>query len=933
LHRRSPLLVGSFVYVVILCGLEIVVALVLAGILLDFAIAGSMREAMRFTVIDAPWQFAFIAPSLALASLALRYGAEANIELVLPEMFDGPGNIGAFARLLPRALALIVGIAVGAPLIELGIDQLTGSAQVLGSAGAGYVSLAFGAVAVVIGVLAALARSLHARNGGFDVGHSGLVLRLALSLVPLIAIAALLGTVLGLFPGATPDRYLGIAQGAVERYSGADSFYHIAIEAGALFLTAVAVRTGISIVLDLLLPETFGHGRFELRELIPRVAAAAVGFAAAIQLNQNYANAKLTGAQSEWFYAIAFGYIAVAILASLIGWRRSDSAPSIGERWRIAADRIEALPKGWCRAFMLAPLGGAAIFLFFADTTQISHAQLVGPIAVMLLWGFSAIALFAPVAYLSQMTKMPLLLMLLAAGVAFAGFDLNDNHQIRGASTWRSARHHTEDQGYYREQLDLGEWLKSRRDWRAYEHYPIFLVATEGGGIRAAYFTASVLDALEQKCPGFAQHVIAISSVSGGSVGSAVFAGQSADATVNTDIPGCTAAPMTPGAQLQKARDVLSTDLLSPLLGATLFPDALQRILPMPVRSFDRARALEYALEDGWRRASAGCKGCDPERMTEPVASLYVRGDPRKPVPHLFLNITEAGTGINRPFATWDIGDLAVPERSVSAVERDALPRPILVPVQDRMRRDDVPLSTAAMLSARFPYLTPAGKLGNTGHYVDGGYFENSGTWLLSGVAQNLIGQRLDYTDPNGDKELEEAVQNAIITVIVIRSEPCTRQTDDGDCDEDKSKGDPDSTLNEMLSPLRALLATRDKRAEYSVTDLGAVTALIQRLTGAATVTQSAAETSPNGMQCNELLCAVTMRFMNAPGAEVPLTWMLSSRARISMDNATNRILEENLDAPPHPIDAGDRIEGSYRQVLCLLKQGKDMPACPAAAQ
>src|SRR5262249_40964703 len=156
---------------------------------------------------------------------------------------------------------------------------------------------------------------------------------------------------------------------------------------------------------------------------------------------------------------------------------------------------------------------------------------------------------------------------------------LNDNHQMRGASTWRSARHHSEDQGYYREQLDLGEWLKSRRDWRAYDHYPIFLVATEGGGIRASYFTASVLDAIEQKCPGFAQHVIAISSVSGGSVGAAGFAGQSADTVANTDVPGCTLGAMKPGAQLTQARNVLATDLLSPLLSASLFPDALQRIL------------------------------------------------------------------------------------------------------------------------------------------------------------------------------------------------------------------------------------------------------------------------------------------------------------------------------------------------------------------
>ncbi|HEX4295542.1 MAG TPA: patatin-like phospholipase family protein [Rhizomicrobium sp.] len=938
-HRRSPLLVGSFVYVVILCGLELAVTLVLAAILLDFAIAGSMREAMRYTIVDAPVQFAFIAPALVLACAALRYGAEANIELVLPELFDAPGNIGLMARLLPRALAFIVGWSVGYPMIQLAFDQLTGGAMVLGGAGAGYRAFAYGAISVTIGFFIAAANGIHARGADFGAGRAGIVLRLCLALLPLVAIAALVGTVLGLFPGATPDHFLGIAQGAVERYSGgADTSagYHMIVEALSLFVTAVAVRTGLSIVFALLAPEDWSGGRFDLLDLIPRIAAAAVGFAAAAGLTQEYAHQTLSGAQTEWFYAIVFAYIAIAVLASLLGWRAAhgdQTVPTIGDRWNVAADRIAALAGGWRVFFALAPVAGVAIFIFFLDTTAVERAQTLGPIAIMLLWGFTAIALFAPVAYLSQMTKVPLLLMLLAAGIAFAGFDLNDNHQIRGASTWRSARHHTGDEGYYREQLNLGEWLKSRRDWRAYDHYPIFLVATEGGGIRAAYFTASVMDALQQKCPGFAQHVMAISSVSGGSVGSAVFAGQSADRTVNTDIPGCNTAPVKPGAQLTQARNALATDLLSPLLGASLFPDALQRILPMPIRSFDRARALEYALEDGWRHAS-DCKGCDPEQMSKPVASLYTRGDPRKPVPHLFLNTTEAGTGLSRPFATWDIGDLAVPERAVTEEEREALPHSTLVPVQNLMRRDDVPLSTAAMLSARFPYLTPAAKLGNTGHYVDGGYFENSGTWLLSGIAQNLIGQRLDYIDPNGDKALEQAVQNAIVIVIVIRSEPCTRKIETDGCDEEIYKGDVDSTWNEILSPLRALLATRDKRSEYSVNDLGAVTALIQRLTGAATVTQSAAQTAPNGLQCNEILCAVTMRFYNAPGAEIPLTWMLSSRARLSMDNATNRILDENLNAPPHDIETGDRIEGSYRQVLCLLQQGKDMPPCamPAAA-
>jgi len=238
------------------------------------------------------------------------------------------------------------------------------------------------------------------------------------------------------------------------------------------------------------------------------------------------------------------------------------------------------------------------------------------------------------------------------------------------------------------------------------------------------------------------------------------------------------------------------------------------------------------------------------------------------------------------------------------------------------------------MLSARFPYITPAAKLGEAGHYVDGGYFENSGTWLLSGIAQNLIGQRLDYQDPAGDAELQQAVMNVEIIVVVIRSEPCTRRAENDGCDEDIYKGDADRTWTEMLSPLRALLATRDKRAEYSINDLGAVTALIQRLTGAAIIRppSTPAAGSDGGMACNDILCAVTIRFYNAPNVEVPLTWTLSSRARLSMDNAVNHILAENLAAPPSAVpNQGDRIEGSFRQILCLLQDGKNMPACPAA--
>src|SRR6185312_8443598 len=64
---------------------------------------------------------------------------------------------------------------------------------------------------------------------------------------------------------------------------------------------------------------------------------------------------------------------------------------------------------------------------------------------------------------------------------------------------------------------------------------PVFIVASEGGGIRAAYWTALVLSTLQEQVPSipaqdasfqpqdFASHLFAISGISGGSVGATVF--------------------------------------------------------------------------------------------------------------------------------------------------------------------------------------------------------------------------------------------------------------------------------------------------------------------------------------------------------------------------------------------------------------------------
>src|SRR5207237_9639901 len=110
---------------------------------------------------------------------------------------------------------------------------------------------------------------------------------------------------------------------------------------------------------------------------------------------------------------------------------------------------------------------------------------------------------------------------------------------------------------------------------------------TEGGGIRAAYWTAIVLGALQDSNPNFAPHLFAISGVSGGSLGAVVFEALLAESAR--------------GSFQESVHKVLGQDFLSPALGSMLYPDLVQRFIPFPIPYFDRGRSLEMGWEKAWR--------------------------------------------------------------------------------------------------------------------------------------------------------------------------------------------------------------------------------------------------------------------------------------------------------------------------------------------
>jgi hypothetical protein len=269
---------------------------------------------------------------------------------------------------------------------------------------------------------------------------------------------------------------------------------------------------------------------------------------------------------------------------------------------------------------------------------------------------------------------------------------------------------------------------------------PMVVVATAGGGIRAAYWTTTVLERLEKNFEakgGVRPYLFAISGVSGGSVGATAFDAALAQRDEGECKAGESSCPLS--------TTFLTADFLAPALASLVFVDTPSSFLP-DFGQDDRGTVLEKTFES----ASRGL-------LKRPFLSLFpykkdttVKGRaPWRPI--LLLNATHEETG--RRIIT---GHVLI-ERNVFIDSLDAL----------HVLGKDVRASTAAHNSARFTYISPAGDLGNKrGSVIDGGYFENYGALSALELARAA---RLELIDEKPGIKL---------IILMISSDPDLNQAD-----------------------------------------------------------------------------------------------------------------------------------------------------------
>jgi hypothetical protein len=355
--------------------------------------------------------------------------------------------------------------------------------------------------------------------------------------------------------------------------------------------------------------------------------------------------------------------------------------------------------------------------------------------------------IFSGAAFFLDRLRLPVLTTLLAVSVVTGLVHTDHEFDVRDSQTPAPASLRAQDV--------IHDWEIGPRFQSAKQKDTVTIVATAGGGIRAAAWTAEVMAGLQARCgANLSSTVLMVSSVSGGSVGSMFVVGPYAS--------GSGEYPATQ-AELEKIEFNATRSSLSAVGWGLAYPD-LARTTPflgsLVPQFLDRGWSLENSWSTAWRDG-----GQRPPMMREWRNDVAAGTRPA-----VIFNATVSETGERFLVASTDI--------SSEGTEK----------FFELFPNADIRVSTGARLSATFPYVSPLtrpsqGPIRYGYHVGDGGYYDNSGLlstieWLDdAGAALNnynvlliIIDAKPGATDPGSVWPWQKQLVGPLETLVDVRT-------------------------------------------------------------------------------------------------------------------------------------------------------------------
>ncbi len=631
--------------------------------------------------------------------------------------------------------------------------------------------------------------------------------------------------------------------------------------------------------------------------------------------------------RNEIAIAVFGSLISIGLLVYTLMVFRSPKRDDDESKGPPAPKRQQALSLPWTLA------AGASVF-FAVHLDVFGTGDVLGTVALVCIALAFLLALFyfavrgslrfrpPRVLWWLGVDQLPILTLLIVAWIAVGAIRppptlhearLVDRQQVQGASgngpSLRAA---------------FTEWVAAQPELqagsaRSTEPLPMFLVASHGGGIRAAYWTAIALDCIvgvsatgadevtaetetcekprrahpEQQAA--ARRIFIASGVSGGGVGLHVYARQLLSGATFGD-----------GGWVDER---MGGDFASPTVAWALFHDFPNHFLGLNSErggtctvelrgqclTGDRAQILEETFD----RAALPGKFEPLLRLTWDMRSSSDKAARTiaETIPLLIVNSTVTGGKARAVVSAGNLGTWPDPEvRDPQRGAFDDRPLAGTAEVSDAMcASKDIRLSTAAVLGSRFPYVSPSGHLsgrcrrsidepiGADDAYsrcarvqattcemglVDGGYAENSGLFTIGALWPSLRELVVNYN---------RTAKRPIAPVIV-------------------------EIDNHYRAPTEAELAATGSRKESLIPILTAL--------GARTAMETYARSLVYRLRPPQ--CTVTISPGLHPGLTAPLGWELSQAARDELRAGLTR---------PRPATKTTAIQESPAHQLRRLQQ------------
>lgn len=463
--------------------------------------------------------------------------------------------------------------------------------------------------------------------------------------------------------------------------------------------------------------------------------------------------------------------------------------------WQHASDSLKLPFRRFLLDFQLLAL---ALLALLSTILPVATGTTLGTASLLFLWGILIQRGLSQLTHWADQNGFPLFTIAFLSALASSAF--NDDHQIPVADSGLQPRNRPDVA------TALVDWAESNRveacnseEKANCDGKPFLVVAAAGGGIRAAYWSATILGRLHHVIPAFDTQLFAISGVSGGSVGASVYR---AMLEHESNLPECRPAvnPGRPGSRNEVgnieclAQKILGQDFLGPIGASLLTPDLVKRLQPFPIEAIpDRGDTLERA----WEKSFHAETGRDTLRDT---TLLGLSRDVQRPA--VFLNSTwvENGRRIVASNLAFDKGDLAQHfERSNDLMSQLG---------------HDLRLSSAAHNSARFPYVSPPGHWKRydpkeedfriAGRLQDGGLFENYG----AETALEILAAACEQFQCSGTNTAPSRMTGRIIPIVIlITSDPSLPETL-----AESPKREPNSFAYEIASTPTTYANTRTGR-------------------------------------------------------------------------------------------------------------------------